>query len=812
VPDRLREYRDKRLEDSPEPEPGGAAAPADAPRFVVQEHSARRLHWDLRLEHDGVAVSWAVPRGIPERPDDNRLAVHTEDHPLEYLSWEGDIPKGHYGAGTMRIWDRGTYETHKWRDSEVMVTFHGERVQGRYVLFRTRGDDWMLHRMDPPADPSAEPLPDAMAPMLARLGDLPAEDGRWAYEVKWDGVRALVWVDGGQVRLESRNGRDITAQYPELSALGRALGSRPALLDGEIVALDAEGRPSFERLQHRMHLANEAAVRRKVRESPVTLMLFDVLHLDGRPLLRETWEDRRAALESLELEGDRWRTPVVRREGGEAFLEATKQQGLEGLVAKRRDCPYEPGRRSGAWIKVKNVTRQEFVVGGWLPGEGKRRERIGALLVGWYDGDELRYCGRVGSGFTETELRRLSDLLGPLERDASPFASRRELPRKEAIWVEPCLVAEVEFREWTSAGILRAPAYKGLRDDRDPETVVREDREPEVERDVPEVERDVPEPEPEPESAPERARPATGTGGEVQVEGRRLKISNLEKVLYPAAGFTKGQVLDYYIRVAPALLPHLRDRPLTLKRYPNGVDAQFFYEKNSPVHRPEWVRTVEVGGRRGSVNFTVADDLPTLVWVANLASLELHTSLSRADDVERPSMMVFDLDPGEPAGIVDCCQVGVWLREVFDGLGLQSWPKTSGSKGLQLYVPLNRDDVTYDDTKPFARAVAELLERRHPDRVVSRMTKSLRGGKVFVDWSQNDEHKTTVCVYSLRAREQPTVSTPVTWDEVEDCLASGEASRLVFTAPEVIERVSSDGDLFAPVAELDQELPRLGGR
>ncbi|HEY2637157.1 MAG TPA: non-homologous end-joining DNA ligase, partial [Solirubrobacteraceae bacterium] len=439
--DRLSAYRGKRLTGSPEPGVAGEHEPpadGDTPlRFVVQEHSARRLHWDLRLERDGVAVSWAVPRGIPVRPEENRLAVHTEDHPLSYLEWEGDIPKGHYGAGTMRVWDAGTYETHKWRDGEVMVTFHGERVQGRYVLFRTKADDWMIHRMDPPADPSAEALPERMAPMLARLGDLPREDGRWAYEVKWDGVRALIWVDGGQVRLESRNGRDITSQYPELSGLGRALGSRPALLDGEVVALDAEGRPSFELLQGRMHLASEAAVRRKTRECPVTLMLFDVLHLDGRSLLRAPWSERREALESLALEDKRWRTPPAHRQGGADLLAATAAQELEGIVAKRVDCPYEPGRRSTTWIKVKNVTRQEFVVGGWLPGEGKRRDSIGALLVGYREGDGLRFAGRVGSGFTERELTKLRELLRPLAGDSSPFAPRREIPRKTAVWVKP---------------------------------------------------------------------------------------------------------------------------------------------------------------------------------------------------------------------------------------------------------------------------------------------------------------------------------------------------------------------------------------
>jgi bifunctional non-homologous end joining protein LigD len=295
---------------------------------------------------------------------------------------------------------------------------------------------------------------------------------------------------------------------------------------------------------------------------------------------------------------------------------------------------------------------------------------------------------------------------------------------------------------------------------------------------------------------------------DVEIEGRQLKLSNLDKVLYPEAGYTKGQVIDYYTRISSALLPHLVRRPLTLKRYPNGVDAHFFYEKNCPSHRPPWVETIAVWSARNKadVNYCLSNDLATLVWVANLASLELHTSLSHAPDIEQPSMVVFDLDPGPPATIVECAQVGLWLREVLDGLGLQSFPKTSGSKGLQLYVPLNTP-VTYNETKPFAHALARMLEERHPKQVLSVMTKELRKGKVFIDWSQNDDSKTTVCVYSLRARPHPTVSAPVTWDEVEKVLAAGDPAVLSFEADEVLKRFEQDGDGFAPVVQLEQALP-----
>jgi bifunctional non-homologous end joining protein LigD len=296
---------------------------------------------------------------------------------------------------------------------------------------------------------------------------------------------------------------------------------------------------------------------------------------------------------------------------------------------------------------------------------------------------------------------------------------------------------------------------------------------------------------------------------EVEVEGKRLKLSNLEKVLYPAVGFTKGAVIDYYTRIAPVLLPHLRGRPLTLKRYPDGVEGEYFYEKQCPSHRPDWVRTAPVKANGKTINFCLANDLPTLVWTSNLADLELHTSLSLAKNVKRPTMMVFDLDPGAPAAILECVQVGLWLREILDELGLESFPKTSGSKGLQVYVPLNTPRVTYDDTKPFAHALAKLLEDQHPELVVSKMKKELRKRKVFVDWSQNNDFKTTICVYSLRARERPTVSTPVEWDEAESALKRKDADRLVFDYEAVLERVERSGDLFEPVLKLKQRLPKL---
>jgi bifunctional non-homologous end joining protein LigD len=462
--DRLGPYRAKRdFDATPEPAPAEPSGGGEQ-RYVVQEHHARALHWDLRLEHDGTLASWAVPKGIPPDPERNHLAVRTEDHPMEYLEFHGEIPEGEYGAGTMRIWDRGTYELHKWRESEVMVTFHGERLEGKYVLFRTGGKNWMIHRMDPPQDADREPMPSGIQPMLARTGPLPREDGRWGYEVKWDGVRAIGYVDGGRLRLASRNGNDITPRYPELRELGRALGSREAVLDGEVVAFGPDGKPSFQRLQSRMHLASDAAVRRMAASSPVAYVIFDLLFLDGHSLMELPYDERRERLVELGLNGANWQTPAHRTSDGAALLEATRAQGLEGIIAKRLDCPYVPGRRSPGWVKVKNILRTEVVIGGWLGGEGGRAGRLGALVAGYHDeSGALRYAGRVGTGFDDRELDRLGKLLAARARATSPFEGRQ--PPKLTHFVEPDLVASVDFSQWTTANTLRQPSYKGLRDD-----------------------------------------------------------------------------------------------------------------------------------------------------------------------------------------------------------------------------------------------------------------------------------------------------------------------------------------------------------
>jgi bifunctional non-homologous end joining protein LigD len=796
--EQLAEYERKRdFEKTSEPAPKKRGKKKSAPRFVVQEHSARRLHWDLRLEHEGVAASWAIPNGIPESPDENRKAVHTEDHPLEYLSWEGEIPKGEYGAGTMVVWDSGTYELEKWTQGKVVVDFHGERLQGRYALFRAGKSekDWMIHRIDPPAR-ERDPFPENVVPMLAKLSQLPRDDAEWAVEVKWDGIRAIAYCQPGRVQLQTRNLNDVTVQYPEVRRISRALGAHDAVLDGEIVAFDEDGRPSFERMQQRIHNTDENVVRRRMKSHPVVYVIFDLLYMDGQDLTCEPYTRRRELLEGLELKGDAWQTPSYAVGHAEELLAASKEQGLEGVMLKRVDSTYSPGKRNGTWLKVKNVSRQELVIGGWTPGEGRRKEHLGALLVGYFERDGgkpvLRYAGKVGTGFKAADLTAIAARLAPLERKTSPFGAGPK-PPKGAQFVEPRLVAEVEFREMTKEGILRHPAYKGMREDKAADEVVLEQAT-----------------DPQGESLTAGAVKRPRNKAAVEVEGQELELSNLDKVLYPKVGFTKGELIDWYARIGEVLLPHLRGRPLTLKRYPNGVEGKHFYEKRCPSHRPDWVTTASVWSDRhkGEIDYCVVEDVATLVWLANLADIELHTSLAKAAAIERPTAMVFDLDPGAPADIIDCCQVAVWLRGLFEQLGLQSYPKTSGSKGMQLYVPLN-GDVTYEDTKPFAKAVAETLEKRFSDRVVSQMSKAKRPGKVLIDWSQNDQHKTTVCVYSLRAKERPTVSTPLEWDEVDAALEAGEAEALDFDHAAVLERVAAKGDLFAPLLNEEQELPAI---
>jgi bifunctional non-homologous end joining protein LigD len=700
----------------------------------------------------------------------------------------------------------------------------------------------MIRQTMPKPPVPREPMPEHVRPMLARTSRFPRDQAGWAFEVKWDGVRAVSYWQEGQMRIESRNLNDIGLRYPELHALGRQLGARTAVLDGEIVALDERGKPSFERLQQRMHLSSTNAIARAMQATPVIYMIFDLLYLDDRLTTGLPYRERRELLAMLQLSGDAWQTPAYREGEGRELLAVTAEHGLEGILAKRLGSRYRPGERGREWLKVKNVNRQELVIGGWLEGNGRRAFQLGALLVGYYEGSgrvrALRYAGRVGTGFDEAELERLADALGARKRRDSPFAKHGVQPPRDAHFVKPELVAEIEFSHWTYQQILRHSVYKGLREDKAASEVRLEETEPAPEQTQAEAEPAPEQTQAEAEPAPQEAQAEapeetlqaslgeasvqasaatpytvlreTRRHAEIAVEGRTLRLSNREKILYPHTGFTKGEMIDYYAAVAPVLLPHLAERPLTLKRYPDGVEGEYFYEKRCPAHAPAWVQTAAIysGRQEETIDYCLVEDLPTLLWTSNLATLELHTSLSCAGAPQMPTMLVFDLDPGPPAGLRQCCRVALLIKELLDTFALRTFVKTSGLKGLQVYMPLNTA-VAYERTKPFAHAVARLLEKQHPRLVTSRMTKDLRPGKVLVDWSQNDPHKTTVCVYSLRASQRPTISTPLHWEEVEQGARRRGERELSVEPKQLLARVQRSGDLFAPLVSLAQSLPDL---
>jgi bifunctional non-homologous end joining protein LigD len=445
------------------------------PTFVIQEHHARALHWDFRLERDGVLVSWALPKGLPMDPHTNHLAVHVEDHPLDYGRFEGDIPKGEYGAGNVTIWDHGTYDTEKWRANEIIVVLHGTRASGKYVLFQTHENQWMIHRMDP-APTNFEAMPEHVRPMLALAGELPAKEAGWAYEFKWDGVRAMLYVDGGRVRALTRNDKSLMSTFPELREVGLHLGSRSAILDGEIVALDKDNRPSFGTLAKRLHVESKVAIEKLTRSIPASFFAFDLLYLEGRSLIEQPYDERRKLLESLKLNGETFATPPsITNMPGTKVLRISEERGLEGVVVKRRRARYSPGLRNGDWIKVKNFHTQEVVIGGWTAGKGERAGSLGALLLGVHTEGGLAYVGKVGTGFTAATRKELLALLTPRARKSTPFST--PLSHAETVlahFVRPDIVGEVQFAEWTSDGHLRQPSWRGLRSDKNAKEVVRE--------------------------------------------------------------------------------------------------------------------------------------------------------------------------------------------------------------------------------------------------------------------------------------------------------------------------------------------------
>jgi bifunctional non-homologous end joining protein LigD len=766
-PRKLADYRQKR-DPKRTPEPFGSRKRGGRPVFVVQRHDARRLHYDFRLERNGALASWAVPKGVPLEPGQRALAVHVEDHPLDYATFEGEIPTGQYGAGTVEIWDRGTYElVEEKKDGGLTVRLEGQRLQGLWTLVPAKLDgdpkNWLLIRKR--EGEAAEPKQRGRyQPMLATLVDEVPTGSNWLFEVKWDGYRAVGYVRGGEAELLSRNGNDLSGRFPDVArTLPKALKSPSAVVDGEICALDELGRPSF------------SAMQQGKPETAIVYEVFDLLELDGEPLVDLLLSERRARLEQLL---DRRHTTVRLSEAfadGRALFEAAREQRLEGLLAKRADSPYRQGKRTREWLKVKTHGRQEFVIAGYTKGQGRRSGRFGSLVLGVWRGGELSYVGNVGTGFTDKDIDQLLARLSPLQQGQSPFPVVPKMPKVrkgDVVWVRPELVCEVEFVEWTHDGHLRAPSFQGLREDKPAREVRRE--EPIAE--------------------------------ELRRGKRVLKLSNLDKVFWPEEGITKGDLLAYYRAVAPVLLPHLRDRPFTLKRYPDGIEGQHFFQKDAPKHMPEWiptrefeVSTREAPRRRRKIRAPLVNDELALLWMVNMGCIDLNTWYSRVDKPDRPDFVLFDLDPAADAGFPEVIQVALLVKEVLDALGLVAFPKTSGSKGIHVLVPVERRH-TYDETREFAEIVAATLARTHRGLVTTEWTKAKRRG-VLIDANQNGEGKTIASVYSVRPRSGAPVSTPLRWEEVREGL-----DPLAFTMDAVLGRVERDGDLFEGVLSTRQRL------
>ena len=764
---RLAAYERKR-DRAKTPEPFGSAGAGAKPIFVVQKHAARSLHYDFRLERDGLLASWAVPKGVPLEEGAKALAVHVEDHPLAYASFEGEIPKGSYGGGTVEIWDSGTYELLEDKpDGGLKVRLAGRRLKGVWTLVPAQLDgkeaNWLLVHSK---SETGSALPGASyKPMLATLAAERPAAGEWLYEVKFDGYRVIAYLRGGTCTIRSRNDNDLTARFAKVAkALERAV-REDAVLDGEVCALDELGRPSFSALQQ--------------DSGRLVYYAFDCLELAGEALVSLPIEKRRASL--AEVLDRRSRTVLLSEafDDGEALLKAATAQGLEGVVAKRAASPYSQGRRTRDWLKIKTHGRQEFVIAGYTRGSGSRAGTFGSLVLGVKDGGELRYAGNVGTGFDEREIRRLLALLRPLERPTPPFREAPKLPRVrrgEVTWVEPRLVAEVEFSEWTHDGHVRQPSYKGLRDDKSASGVDHE-------------------------------RPAAEV---VRAGKRELRLSNLDKLFWRDEGISKGDLIDYYRQVAPVLLPHLRGRPFTMRRYPDGAAGKVFFQKHAPSHMPAWIKTFEavVSPREGEarqIEFPIVDDEIALLWMVNMGCIDMNPWYSRVDRPDRPDFVLFDLDPTPEVPWARTIEVALLVRQLLDGLGLASFPKSSGGKGLHILVPLDRRS-TYVDTRRFAEHLAGVIARAYPSLATTQWAKSKRRG-VLIDANQNAMGKTIASVYSVRPHPGAPVSTPLAWDEV-----STRLDPTAFTMGAVLDRVSKHGDLFAGVLSTRQSLGKALAR
>jgi bifunctional non-homologous end joining protein LigD len=769
----LREYERKRNRRKT-PEPFGGKGGRKEPIFVVQRHDARRLHYDFRLERDGALASWAVPKGVPLEPGQQHLAVHVEDHPLDYATFEGEIPQGQYGAGSVEIWDTGTYELVEEKpNGGLTVRLHGKRLEGTWSLVPAHlsGDEknWLILRKRDDTAPARSGSRRMYGPMLATLADpkeMPRVDG-WEYEIKWDGYRIVSRVAGGEAELRTRKDQDYTERFSNVAReLVKALKTPDCVVDGEVCALDDEGRPSF------------SAMQQAKPGTPIVYYVFDLLEVDGEPIVDLPLSERRERLEQLLDKRNRTVQFSQGFDDGRALYEAAKQQRLEGIMGKRVTSPYLPGKRSRDWLKYKTHGEEEFIVAGYTRGKGRREWSFGSLVLATNGQDGLEWVGNVGTGFDDAEQERILKKLRPLGRKTPPFPKPPKMPRvrkDDVVWVEPRVVAQVSFAERTHDNRLRAPVYLGLREDKD----------------ASEVGQDAP-----PEPIPNRIRKGRHT----------LGLSNLDKPFWPDEGITKGDLLAYYRDVAAAVVPHVRDRPFTMKRYPDGWQGKFFFQKDKPKGMPDWIPTVDIEvttrdrpRQRRRIDAPLVNDELALLWMVNMGCIDLNTWYSRVDKLERPDFVLFDLDPSPDVGFRETVQVALLVKEALDALELQSFPKTSGADGMHVLVPIQRRH-TYDDTRRFAEIIARALASTHRDLVTTEWTKSKRRG-VLIDANQNGEGKTIASVYSVRPKEGAPVSTPLRWDEVNDSLDPA-----AFTMDVVRGRIEEHGDLYEGVLKLRQSL------
>ncbi|HZQ53119.1 MAG TPA: DNA ligase D [Bryobacteraceae bacterium] len=827
----LKEYARKRnFQKTPEP-PGNEVKAHSGDRggfFCVQRHDASHLHYDFRLEVNGVLVSWAVPKGPSLDPERKALAMKVEDHPLDYGTFEGNIPEGNYGAGSVMLWDKGTYEVLGDLPAQAQLDrgdfkfeLHGTKLKGAFAIVQMKraqkGNEWLLIKKKDefvvpgydidkyawsvasdrtqeeiaanvsPAKMEDLPgvrkaaLPETIEPMLATAVTKPPAGTRWLYEIKWDGVRALCLIKNRKLHIQTRRGNRCEQQYPEFSNLPERVNAKTVWLDGEICVLDEQGRARFALIQPRIG-ANPSAVPRLAETTPATLFLFDILYADGYDLRGVPLEERKRLLSKLVNAEDPIRISDVFDAEGEQMLEAARKMEIEGIVGKDRRSPYEGGR-STRWLKIKILGEQEFVIAGFTKGE---RDYFGALILGVYEKGELQHAGQVGTGFDQKTMKAIHDRLRPLVTKDNPFPKKPRV--KDAVWVKPEVVCQVRFLEWTRDGILRGPVFAGLREDKPPEEVVREKPA-----------------EPETVTAPPIASTRLDLSGReaiVEVDGHRLKFTNLNKVFFPNDGWKKRDLLEFYDRVATWLLPHLKDRPLSMKRYPNGIAGEFFFQKNAASHFPDWMRCEPITEHHPpKVNhYPIAEDRASLLYLVNLGCIDHNPWMSRAGNLDHPDWMLLDLDPVD-APFDQIIEAMLIVRDVLAEIGLKGYPKTTGGDGMHVYVPLE-PIYTYEQVRSFAELVSHLTVDREPNLFTTpRSVEKRKKGRVYFDYLQIGTGKTIAAPYVVRAHDGAPVATPLDWKEVKRGLRPTD-----FRIDNTIERFERVGDLFAPVLEGGQRL------